>query len=139
MWNCLLGHGLKRSLWINRKSRALYSGPGFLSSATWPSLPKKHYNGLINQSNGKTQVFFKRWIAKINCLLIWKAPIKTCFHVLAVWLAILGVDGFHLPTVFTLTLITTWPISLFMNKLYSRVILTSKGDFNFLGILVFSS
>ena len=25
----------------------LYSGPGFLSSATWPSLPKKHYNGLI--------------------------------------------------------------------------------------------
>ena len=23
---------------------------GFLSSATWPSLPKKHYNGLTNQS-----------------------------------------------------------------------------------------
>ena len=30
-------------------SRVLYPGPGFLSSATWPSLPKKHYNGLINQ------------------------------------------------------------------------------------------
>ena len=26
-------------------------GPGFLSSAAWPLLPKKHYNGLINQSN----------------------------------------------------------------------------------------
>ena len=25
-------------------------GPGFLSSATWPSLSKKHYNGLINLS-----------------------------------------------------------------------------------------
>ena len=25
-------------------------GYGFLSSATWPSLPKKHYKGLINQS-----------------------------------------------------------------------------------------
>ena len=28
----------------------LYPSPGFLSSAIWPSLPKKHYNGLINQS-----------------------------------------------------------------------------------------
>ena len=26
----------------------LYPGPGFLSSATWPSLPKKHYNELVN-------------------------------------------------------------------------------------------
>ena len=33
---------------INRKSRVLYSGPGFVSSAIWLSLPKKHYNGLIN-------------------------------------------------------------------------------------------
>ena len=24
-----------------------YPGPGFLSSATWLSLPKKHYNGLM--------------------------------------------------------------------------------------------
>ena len=39
-------HALKRSLGINRKSRVSYAGPGFLSSATWPSLPKKHYNGL---------------------------------------------------------------------------------------------
>ena len=36
---------------VNKNSRVLYSGPGFLSSATWPSLPKKHYSGLINQSN----------------------------------------------------------------------------------------
>ena len=49
MWNCLWGHALKRSPGINRKSRVSYPGPGFLSSATWPSLPKKHYNGLINQ------------------------------------------------------------------------------------------
>ena len=49
VWNCLWGHALKRS-GINRKSRVLYSSPGFLSSATWPSLPKKHYNGLFDQS-----------------------------------------------------------------------------------------
>ena len=49
VWNCLWGHALKRSLGINCKSRVLYPGSGFLSSATWPSLPKKHYNGLINQ------------------------------------------------------------------------------------------
>ena len=50
VWNCLWGHALKRSPGINRKSRVSYPGPGFLSSATWPSLPKKHYNGL-NQPN----------------------------------------------------------------------------------------
>ena len=50
MWNCLWGHALKRSPGINRKSRVSYPGPGFLSSATWPWLPKKHYNGL-NQTN----------------------------------------------------------------------------------------
>ena len=44
--NCLWGNALKRSPGIIRKSRVLYPGPGFLSSATWPSLPKKHYNGL---------------------------------------------------------------------------------------------
>ena len=48
VWQCSLwGHALKRSPGINRKSRVLYPGPGFLSSATWPLLPKKHYNGLI--------------------------------------------------------------------------------------------
>ena len=46
VWNCLWGHALKRSPEINHKSRVSYPGPGFLSSATWPSLPKKHYNGL---------------------------------------------------------------------------------------------
>ena len=48
VWNCLWRHTLKRSPGIIR--RVLYPGPGFLSSASWPSLPKKHYNGLINQS-----------------------------------------------------------------------------------------
>ena len=51
VWNCLWGHALKRSPGINRKSRVLYPGPGFLSSATWPSLRKKYYNGLINNHN----------------------------------------------------------------------------------------
>ena len=46
VWNCLWVHALRRSLGINRKSRVSYPGTGFLSSATWPSLPKKHYNGL---------------------------------------------------------------------------------------------
>ena len=41
---------LKKSPGINRKSRVSYPGPGFLSSAAWPSLPKKHYNGL-NQTD----------------------------------------------------------------------------------------
>ena len=48
VWNCLWGHALERSPGIIRKSRVSYPGPGFLSSATWPSLPKKYYNGLIN-------------------------------------------------------------------------------------------
>ena len=46
VWNCLWGNARKRSPVIIRKSRVSYPGPGFLSSATWPSLPKKHYNGL---------------------------------------------------------------------------------------------
>ena len=46
VWNFLWGHALKRSPGIIRKSRVSYPGPGFLSSATWPSLPKKYYNGL---------------------------------------------------------------------------------------------
>ena len=46
VWTCLWGNALKRSPGIIRKSRVSYPGPGFLSSATWPSLPKKHYNGL---------------------------------------------------------------------------------------------
>ena len=46
VWNCLWGHALRRSPGINCKSRVSYPGPGFLSSATWPSLPKKRYNGL---------------------------------------------------------------------------------------------
>ena len=46
VWNCLWGNALKRSLGIIRKSRVSYPGPGFLSSATWSSLPKKQYNGL---------------------------------------------------------------------------------------------
>ena len=46
VWNCIWGNALKRSPGIIRKSRVSYPGPGFLFSATWPSLPIKHYNGL---------------------------------------------------------------------------------------------
>ena len=46
VWSCLCGHALKRSPGIIRRSRVSYPGPGFLSSAAWPSMPKKHYNGL---------------------------------------------------------------------------------------------
>ena len=46
VWNCLCGNALKRSPGIIRKSRVSYPGPGYLSSSTWLSLPKKHYNGL---------------------------------------------------------------------------------------------
>ena len=53
VWNCLWGNALKRSPGIIRKSRVSYPGPGFLSSATYPSLPKKHYNGLNKQTNIK--------------------------------------------------------------------------------------
>ena len=45
----LRGHALYRSPGINHKSRVLYPSPVFRSSAAWPSLLKKHYNGLINQ------------------------------------------------------------------------------------------
>ena len=46
------GNALQRSHGIIHKSRVPYRCPGFLSSATWPSLPKKHYNGL-NQTKPK--------------------------------------------------------------------------------------
>ena len=46
VWNCLWEHALKQS-GINRKSGILYPGPRFLSCATWPLIPKKHYNGWL--------------------------------------------------------------------------------------------
>ena len=51
VWNCLWGHALKRSPGIIGKSRVSYHVPRFLYAicaicAIWPSLPKKHYNGL---------------------------------------------------------------------------------------------
>ena len=49
VWNCLWGYALKRSPGINHKSRVLYPNPVFLSSVTWPSMPKKHNGLLINQ------------------------------------------------------------------------------------------
>ena len=57
VWNCLCGHALKRSPGIIRKSRVLYPGPGFLSSATWPLLPKKHYNESINHNQSQCPIY----------------------------------------------------------------------------------
>ena len=39
--NCLWENAPKRSPGIICKSTVSYPGPGFLSSAAWPSLPKK--------------------------------------------------------------------------------------------------
>ena len=55
VWNCLWGNALKRSPGIIRKSRVSYPVPGFLSSATWPPLPKQHYNGLNLEDTWKTE------------------------------------------------------------------------------------
>ena len=41
VWNCQWGHGFKRSPEINRNSRVLFPGLGFLTSATWHLMPKK--------------------------------------------------------------------------------------------------
>ena len=60
VWNCLWGKALKRSPGIIRKSRVSYPGPGFPSSATWPSLPIKHYNRLINQSINQSNILVFR-------------------------------------------------------------------------------
>ena len=66
VWNCLWGYELKRSPGIIRKSRVSYPGPGFLSSATWPSLPKKHNNGL-----NQTKPNFKRFSKAVHTRPCW--------------------------------------------------------------------
>ena len=77
MWNCLWGNSLKRSPWIIRKSRVSYPCPGFLSSATWPSLPKKHYNGL-NQTKPLFLIMF--FFCLFGCNIAFKhiAKVPTC-------------------------------------------------------------
>ena len=68
VWNYLWGNALKRSPGIIRKSRESYPGPGFLSGATWPSLPKKHYNGL-NQPNQTLLLTLKKYVdATLRCI-----------------------------------------------------------------------
>ena len=53
--NCLpaWGHALKRSPGINRKSRVLYPGPGFLFSATYMAFAAEKALQWINQSNNQ--------------------------------------------------------------------------------------
>ena len=76
VWNCLWGNALKRSPGIIRKSRVSYPGPGFLSSATWSLLPKKHYNGLNKQTNNQKQ----QWTNKNQTILTTPAKCsKTSF------------------------------------------------------------
>ena len=51
--DCLKGRVVCRTVYgdishgINHMSRILYPSPGFLSSATWPLMPKKHDNESI--------------------------------------------------------------------------------------------
>ena len=70
MWNCLWGNALKRSPGIIRKSRVSYLGPGFLSCATWPSLPKKHYNGLNQTTMDASSLIFIHLIPKYICIAV---------------------------------------------------------------------
>ena len=99
VWKCLWGHALKRSIEINRKSKVLYPGPGFLSSATWPSLPKKHYNGLINQS---IYLFLPSHLCLCPFTLYPFPKINHCIS-LSVYIF-----------VYFLSLISSFPISLFL-------------------------
>ena len=66
VWNCLWGNALKRSPGIIRKSRVSYPVPGFLSSATWPMLPKKHFNGLNQTKPSFFNLQIKKSQGKIN-------------------------------------------------------------------------
>ena len=85
VWNRLWGHTLKRSPGINRKSRVLYSGPGFLFSAAWPSMPKKHSKGLIinreiaTSNSSKVAPILK---ASICCLFVIPVSMEVsyCSH-----------------------------------------------------------
>ena len=70
VWNCLWRHALKRSPGIIRKSRVSYHGPGFLSSATWPSLLKKHYNGIKNKPLNTCAHTMCVMIIEANCLIL---------------------------------------------------------------------
>ena len=65
VWNCLCGIALKRSPGIIRKSRVSYPGPGFLSSATWPSLPKKHYYGL-----NQTKLYHNQQMSSLKTIIV---------------------------------------------------------------------
>ena len=79
--NCLWGNTLKRSPGIIRKSRVSYPGPGFLSSATWPSLPKKHYNGLTLWSvHIKKSSSFSRFILGLLLLTTYLDLIMQNMH-----------------------------------------------------------
>ena len=48
------------------KPRESYPGPGFPSSATWPSLLKKHYNGL-----NQTKLNHDSLILREHCIYMY--------------------------------------------------------------------
>ena len=76
VWNCLRGNALKRSPGIIRKSRVLYPCPGFLSSATWPSLPKKHYNGLNQTKPNKSEFVIGKQLIALYFHWLWRTNPK---------------------------------------------------------------
>ena len=87
VWNCLWGNALKRP-GIIRKSRVSYPGPGFLSSATWPSLPKKHYNG-INQIQSTAVPLYQFSRHGINVYEVWYIEVLEPVEVF--WQTLLGI------------------------------------------------
>ena len=85
VWNCLWGNALKRSPGIIRKSRVSYPSPRFLSSATWPSLPKKHYNGLnlnIKKTrNSRLYIWYvvASWACEVTLIITQKRLLQHFF------------------------------------------------------------
>ena len=86
VWKCLWGHALTWSPGIKLKSRVLYLGTGFLSSATRSSMLKKHYDGLISSfpllsSPAHSDLLWwsvELWTVKPHCFIFLYTKTETC-------------------------------------------------------------
>ena len=117
-------HALKRSHRINRMSRVLYPSSGFLSSAPWP---KKHYNGLINQSINPYHVscssFFMNFIDEFILF------ISHCIYEINLFISI-WIDEFFFSSVVALLSLLFSPVFALMMLFFisSDVDDTTEGD-----------
>ena len=50
---------------------------GFLSSAIWPSLQKKHYNILINNHSNNSRVLYAGFLSSATSYITWPSTTKT--------------------------------------------------------------